>query len=115
MQNIAEFRIIGRVGKVTLKENVAFVSVGSNYNRKVNDEWKTDTYWNDVTFFGKGVERAAKFNKGDLIHVKGRMRKNSYESNGSTHYSTDVVAESVGIIVRKSDLPAQEADDEMEI
>ena len=34
MQNIAEFRIIGRIGKVEIKEKVTDLSVASNYNRK---------------------------------------------------------------------------------
>ena len=34
MQNIAEFRIIGRIGKVEVKEKVTYLSVASNYNRK---------------------------------------------------------------------------------
>jgi hypothetical protein len=42
MQNIAEFRIIGRIGKVEVKEKVTYLSVASNYNRKDGDDWKTD-------------------------------------------------------------------------
>src|SRR3546814_21202515 len=43
MQNIAEFRIIGRVGSVDTTDKVTHVSVAANYNRKDGDEWKTDT------------------------------------------------------------------------
>ena len=53
MQNIAEFRIIGRIGKVEVKEKVTYLSVASNYNRKDGDEWKTDAHWNNVTLFDK--------------------------------------------------------------
>jgi single-strand DNA-binding protein len=35
-QNIAEFRIIGRIGKVTLRDKVAYVQVAS-YNRRDGD------------------------------------------------------------------------------
>ena len=31
-QNIAEFRIIGRIGKITAREKVTYVSVAANYN-----------------------------------------------------------------------------------
>lgn len=34
MQNIAEFRIIGRVGKITEYDKVTKVSVASNYNAR---------------------------------------------------------------------------------
>src|SRR3546814_11815149 len=57
MQNIAEFRIIGRVGSVDTTDKVTHVSVAANYNRKDGDEWKTDTDWNRVTFFRRLEER----------------------------------------------------------
>ena len=38
MQNIAEFRIIGRVGSVDTTDKVTHVSVAANYNRKDGDE-----------------------------------------------------------------------------
>ena len=77
MQNIAEFRILGRVGKVDAKEKVTHIDIASNYPRKDGDSWKDDTHWNRVTFFGKLTERAAKIGKGDLVHITGRVRQNS--------------------------------------
>lgn len=34
MQNIAEFRIIGRVGKISEHDKVTKVNVAANYNRQ---------------------------------------------------------------------------------
>src|SRR3546814_13035805 len=79
MQNIAEFRIIGRVGSVDTTDKVTHVSVAANYNRKDGDEWKTDTHWNRVTFFRQLAERAADLGKGDLVHIPGRVRQKSYQ------------------------------------
>ena len=70
MQNIAEFRIIGRIGKVEVKEKVTYLSVASNYNRKDGDEWKTDAHWNNVTLFDKLAKRLTA-SKGDLVHITG--------------------------------------------
>ena len=100
MQNIAEFRIIGRVGSVDTTDKVTHVSVAANYNRKDGDEWKTDTHWNRVTFFRQLAERAADLGTGDLVHITGRVRQNSYESNGETRYSVDLIAEGLGILTR---------------
>lgn len=36
MQNIAEFRIVGRIGKIEAKDKVTFIDVAANYGRKVN-------------------------------------------------------------------------------
>ena len=64
MQNIAEFRIIGRVGKIIEHDKVTKVSVAANYNRQENGEWVTDTHWNEVTVFGKLIERARQVAEG---------------------------------------------------
>ena len=111
MQNIAEFRIIGRVGSVDTTDKVTHVSVAANYNRKDGDEWKTDTHWNRVTFFRQLAERAADLGKGDLVHVTGRVRQTRYEQNGETVYGVDLIAERMGVIV-KNGKPADRDDDE---
>lgn len=81
MQNIARFQIIGRVGKITEHDNVTKVNVAANYNRQENGEWVTDTHWNEVTLFSKLIEQpAAKAQKGDLVHITGRVRQNSCDT-----------------------------------
>ena len=57
MQNIAEFHIIGRIGKIDAAKDVTHLSVAANYNRRDGDEWKTDPHWNRVTLFSKLRER----------------------------------------------------------
>src|SRR3546814_9100663 len=88
MQNIAEFRIIGRIGKIEVKEKVTYLSVASNYHRKDGDDGKTDAHWNSVTLFDKLAKRLTAA-KGDLVHIIGRVRQNQYEAGGSTHYGVD--------------------------
>ena len=106
MQNIAEFRIIGRIGKVEVKEKVTYLSVASNYNHKDGDEWKTDTHWNSVTLFEKLAKRLTAA-KGDLVHITGRVRQNSYEASGSTRYGVDLIADGVSVLTKK-DGPAED-------
>src|SRR3546814_12107917 len=79
MQNIAEFRIIGRIGKIEVKEKVTYLSVASNYHRKDGDDGKTDAHWNSVTLFDKLAKRLTAA-KGDLVHIIGRVRQNQYEA-----------------------------------
>ena len=115
MQNIAEFRIIGRIGKVDAKEKVTHLDVASNYPRKDGDTWKDDTHWNRVTCFGKQNERAAKIGKGDLVHITGRVRQNSYESEGIRHYTVDLIADRIATILKQDRTPAEPegADDDV--
>jgi single-strand DNA-binding protein len=105
MQNIAEFRIIGRIGKVEVKEKVTYVSVASNYTRKDGDDWKTDTHWNSVTLFDQLAKRLTAV-KGDLVHITGRVRQNNYEAGGTTHYGVDLIAGGLAILMRKDGDPA---------
>ena len=97
-QNIAEFRIIGRIAKIDASEKVTHINVAANYNRKVEDEWQTDTYWNRVTVFSKLAERTQKAGKGDLVHITGRVRQNSFERDGISSYSVDLIAEDFSIL-----------------
>lgn len=49
-----------------------------------------------VTVFGKQAENCDRFlAKGRLVGVQGRIQTGSYEKNGQTIYTTDVVAERV--------------------
>ncbi len=100
MKNIAEFRIIGNVGSIETRDKVTFLSVAANYGRKVNDEWQDDTHWNRITLFGKQKEKADKIGKGDLVHIQGRVRQTSFDDNGETRYSVDLIANGIGLMVK---------------
>lgn len=102
-QNIAEFRIIGRVGKVTTKDKVTYVEVASNYHRKDGDDWKTDTLWNSVTAFRSAAERANKVGTGDLVHITGRVRQNRFEKDGQTTYTVELIADSISVLAKPSE------------
>lgn len=93
MQNIAEFRLIGRVGRLDVREKVAHVDVASDYNRRSDTGWLQDTHWNRVTLFGRLVPRAAQLAKGDIVHVAGRLRQNSYDRAGERVRSVELIAE----------------------
>ena len=103
MQNIAEFRIIGRVNKVTEHNKVAKISVAANYNRQEDGEWVTDTHWNEVTVFGRLIERATKIDNGDLIHVTGRVRQNSYDTTDGKRYTVELIADGLAVLAKASE------------
>lgn len=108
MQNIAEFHIIGRIGKIDAAKEVTHISVAANYNRRDGDEWKTDTHWNRVTLFGKLRDRLAKADTGDLVRVTGRVRQSSYEAEGATRYTVDLLADGFAILAKANGKPTDE-------
>jgi single-strand DNA-binding protein len=69
------------------------------------------TTWFNVTLFGYTAEAldaqiAAQGGKGKVI-VTGRMSTREYEHNGEKRESLDVVADSVGLVPRGQQQPAQ--------
>ncbi len=108
MQNIAEFHIIGRIGKIDAAKEVTHISVAANYNRRDGDDWKTDTHWNRITLFGKLRDRLAKADTGDLVRVTGRVRQSSYEAEGQTRYSVDLLADGIAILAKANDKATDE-------
>ncbi|MCB2087077.1 MAG: single-stranded DNA-binding protein [Sphingomonadaceae bacterium] len=108
MQNIAEFHIIGRIGRIDATEDVTHVSVAANYNRRDGNEWKSDPHWNRVTMFGKLRDRLAKSATGDLVRITGRVRQTSYEADGETRYGVDMIADGFATLVKASGKPADE-------
>lgn len=100
-QNIAEFRIIGRIGKIRPLEKVTYVSVASNYNRRDGNDWKTDTHWNSVVCFPKIAAQVENAEEGDLVHITGRTRENSHSGDAGIVYKTELIADSFSILARK--------------
>src|SRR3954447_16685920 len=93
MKNVAEFTIIGRVGARKTLGKAMRVTIASNYRLKdERGEWREDTHWNEVTVFSPTTRAyiAEHIAKGDLVHVRGRLRQSSYERNGSRVYTVDL-------------------------
>ena len=111
MQNIAEFHIIGRIGKIDAAKDVSHISVAANYNRRDGDEWKTDTHWNRVTLFGKLRDRLAKADTGDLVRITGRVRQSSYEAEGQTRYTVDLLADGLAVLAKANGKPSDQERD----
>ena len=99
-QNIAEFRVIGRIGKITAREKVRYVSVAANYNRRDGDDWKTDTLWNSVVCFSNVASQVEAAGKGVLVHVTGRVRESSHGDGNDVSYRTELIADTFSILAK---------------
>jgi single-strand DNA-binding protein len=86
MRNIAEFTLIGRIGTIKQVGKTVRVSICANYPFKDDKgQWKDDAHWNEVTIFTKAIQTyvSEHVSKGDLVHVRGRLRQNSFERDAS--------------------------------
>ena len=100
MQNIVEFHIIGRLGRIDAAKKVTHISVATNYNRREGETWKSDPQWHRITLFGELRERLEKATVGDLVRLTGRIGQSSYKVEGHTHYSVDLIADGFAILAK---------------
>lgn len=79
MQNIVEFHIIGRLGRIDAAKKVTHISVATNYNRREGETWKSDPQWHRIT---------------------GRIGQSKYKVDGHTQYSVDLIADGFAILAK---------------
>jgi hypothetical protein len=99
----APARTIKQVGKTVR------VSICANYPFKDDKgQWKDDAHWNEVTIFTKSIQSyvSEHVSKGDLVHVRGRLRQNSFERDGQRIYTVDLIALELGRLAQTSERAA---------
>ncbi len=104
--------LIGNVGKdpeVRHLEGgtmVATISVATTERYKdKNGEAREQTEWHNVVFWRNLAEFAEKYlHKGMQVYVEGKIRSRSWEDHtGQKRYTTEIVADVVRLLGRKSD------------
>ena len=106
MMNIAEFTILGRVGKIKPFDGKTNVTICANYSfRNREGERDSAAHWNEVTIFAEATrDYIAKYAKeGDLVIARGRIKQTSFTRNGSTVYGVDLLADEFSILAPKAD------------
>ena len=94
--------LIGRLGKdaetrTVGDTTVSNFSVATERRFKKGEEWVSETDWHNVVLWrGGGVTQY--LTKGMMVSVQGRLQTRSFEKNGEKRYSTEVVAETVGLL-----------------
>lgn len=74
------------------------IATSRRYTNK-NNEVVEETEWHRVSVWGKHAENCNNYlTKGRQVHVQGRLRTSSYDKDGQTHYTTEIVADSVQFI-----------------
>ncbi len=68
--------------------------------RKANgDGYEDETYWIDVTMYGKrGESLQASLYKGALVAITGHLRSSSWEKDGKRFKKTEVVADNIELM-----------------
>lgn len=79
----------------------AIVKVGIAVDKYSKEEGKGVEFFN-VTIFGNRAESVAQYlRQGDGLTIQGVLRTSKYDKNGTTVYSTDIIANQVEFGARK--------------
>ena len=101
---------LGRDPEVRFSANqlpIASLSLAtSSFRRSAESQDRIEeTEWHRVTLFGRQAEIAQQYlRKGSRAYIEGRLRTRKLEKDGHTHYATEIVAEQLQLIDRKSDV-----------
>ena len=113
MYNENEVRLIGNLGRdPQVHDNgdgqkVAQISLATSRRWKDSDgEWQSATDWVPVTAFGQLAEVASdQLGKGACALIKGRIRTQRVDKDGTTVFKTDVVASRIVPLERSKTAP----------
>jgi single-strand DNA-binding protein len=107
MSGVNKVILVGRLGKdpeVRNLDNGATVAnftiaTSESYKDKTTGEKKEITEWHNVVLWRGLAEIAQKYlHKGDMIYVEGKLRTRSWEKEGVTRYTTEVVADNMTML-----------------
>lgn len=107
MSGVNKVILVGRLGKdpdVRNLENGASVAnftmaTSETYKDKTTGERKEVTEWHNIVLWRGLADIAAKYlHKGDLVYIEGKLRTRSWEKEGVTRYTTEVVGDSMTML-----------------
>src|ERR1043165_673664 len=102
MSGVNKVILLGRLGKEpesrTLESGTMVVNftlaTSEVYKDKTTGERKEITDWHNVVLWRGLAETASKYlHKGDQVYIEGKMRTRSWEKDGVTRYTTEVIGE----------------------
>jgi single-strand DNA-binding protein len=111
MSGVNKVILVGRLGKdpeVRNLDNGAVVAnftiaTSESYKDKTTGEKKEVTEWHNVVLWRGLAEIAQKYlHKGDMVYVEGKLRTRSWEKEGITRYTTEIVADNMTMLGSRS-------------
>jgi len=110
MSGVNKVILVGRLGKdpeVRNLENGAAVAnftmaTSESYKDKTTGEKKEITEWHYVVLWRGLAEISQRYlHKGDMVYIEGKLRTRSWEKEGVTRYTTEIVADNMTMLSTK--------------
>jgi single-strand DNA-binding protein len=107
MSGVNKVILVGRLGKdpeVRNLENGASVAnftiaTSESYKDKTTGEKKEITEWHNIVLWRGLAEIAQKYlHKGDMVYIEGKLRTRSWEKEGVTRYTTEIVGDNMTML-----------------
>lgn len=107
MSGVNKVILVGRLGKdpeVRNLDNGAVVAnftiaTSESYKDKTTGEKKEITEWHNVVLWRGLAEISQRYlHKGDMVYIEGKLRTRSWEKEGVTRYTTEVVADNMTML-----------------
>lgn len=98
--------LIGRLGADPEQRYTQSDRAVTNFRMATNERWKDSngerqerTEWHRVVTFGRTAEFCSNYLKrGKRVYIEGRLRTSTYEKNGETRYSTEIIAQNIQLL-----------------
>ncbi|HTF17218.1 MAG TPA: single-stranded DNA-binding protein [Chryseolinea sp.] len=110
MSGVNKVILVGRLGKdpeVRNLENGAAVAnftlaTSESYKDKTTGEKKEVTEWHNIVLWRGLAEISQRYlHKGDMVYIEGKLRTRSWEKEGVTRYTTEIVADNMTMLSTK--------------
>ncbi len=107
MSGVNKVILVGRLGKdpeVRNLENGATVAnftmaTSETYKDRTTGDRKEITEWHNIVLWRGLADIAAKYlHKGDMVYIEGKLRTRSWEKEGVTRYTTEIVGDNMTML-----------------
>src|SRR5688572_31477085 len=107
MSGVNKVILVGRLGKdpeVRNLDNGATVAnftmaTSESYKDKTTGEKKEITEWHNIVLWRGLAEISQKYlHKGDMVYIEGKLRTRSWEKEGVTRYTTEIIADNMTML-----------------
>ncbi len=121
MSGINKAILVGRLGRDPEVRNISDDRTVTNFSIATSEEWKDKntgekkerTEWHRIVAFNRLGEICAEYlSKGKMVYVEGKIQTRSWEQDGVTKYTTEIIASNVQFLGGRNSVNSEpETDD----
>lgn len=116
MADLNQVQLIGRLGQNPTERSLpsggSVVNFSVATSKKLKEGERTE--WHRIVAFGKLAETCAKYlSKGRQVYVQGELQTRSYDKDGVTRYTTEILANYVLFLGDRGDVHSYGDNDDL--